>query len=212
MLSAYMPAELVAHVTGHELGTSALWEYLDCTRALCIPGATVLAGWPAFPWGNHGMGPSPPSLDAIISPLLDMEKLEGIVDEVFRLDGATNPVLWKGGDLRPLLHAAFASGVMYFEERTKAGEMPRVQVIPLPVTLKSMYGYSAGLGCLGLPWAIHGLYMGYPQVFLRLSSTCPWAILRLYMGYPKVILGLPLGYPWASIGLPWAALGCLGLS
>ncbi|KAK3245472.1 hypothetical protein CYMTET_44962 [Cymbomonas tetramitiformis] len=129
MLSACMPAELVAHVTGHEMGTSAMWEYLDPSRALCIPGATVLAGWPAFPWGQHGMGPSPPSLDAIISPLLHMEKLEGIVDKVFRLDNATNPAHWKGGELRPLLHAAFASGVMYFEERTKAGEMPRVQVV-----------------------------------------------------------------------------------
>lgn len=60
-LAKYMPAELVVHVTGHELknSASALWEYIDAQLALCMPGALVLAGWPAVPWGHNGSGPSP---------------------------------------------------------------------------------------------------------------------------------------------------------
>ena len=62
MLSKYMPGELVVHVTGHDLkSTSALYEYVDADRALALPGALVLAGWQALPWGHHGDGPSPPS-------------------------------------------------------------------------------------------------------------------------------------------------------
>mmetsp|Transcript_11867 Transcript_11867/g.25044 ORF Transcript_11867/g.25044 Transcript_11867/m.25044 type:complete len:409 (-) Transcript_11867:690-1916(-) len=60
-LCKYMPAEMVVHVTGHELKTtSALYEYVDANRAIAIPGARVLAGWPALPWGHLGDGPLPP--------------------------------------------------------------------------------------------------------------------------------------------------------
>lgn len=76
MLHKYMPGELIAHVTGHDLkGTSALYEYIDASRALAIPGALVLAGWPALPWGHHGAGPKPPSLDALLDVMAPYQKV-----------------------------------------------------------------------------------------------------------------------------------------
>lgn len=43
MLNKYMPGELVVHVTGHDLkGTSALYEYVDASRALAMPGGAPL--------------------------------------------------------------------------------------------------------------------------------------------------------------------------
>ena len=50
-MTLFMPAEYVANLTGHPLsGRSALYEYLGVCRALLMPGAVVLAGWPALPW------------------------------------------------------------------------------------------------------------------------------------------------------------------
>ena len=42
---------------------------------------------------------------------------------MFYIDSASQPALKKGGRLRPMLHAAFAALIMYFEERELAGEM-----------------------------------------------------------------------------------------
>jgi len=61
-LMTKMPAEFVAAATGHELtGKSALFEYLDPSRALMLPAATVLAKFPAFPHGRILKGPKAPS-------------------------------------------------------------------------------------------------------------------------------------------------------
>jgi hypothetical protein len=58
MLCQSMPAELAVHTTGHDLtGISALWEYLNARISLCIPGSVILAGWPAFAYGQTGQGP-----------------------------------------------------------------------------------------------------------------------------------------------------------
>jgi hypothetical protein len=54
-MGTYMPTEFVVQVSGHETsGISALAAYIDMTRPLHVVGATVLAGWPAFPWGQCG--------------------------------------------------------------------------------------------------------------------------------------------------------------
>ena len=59
-MTLFMPAEYVANLTGHPLsGRSALYEYLGVCRALLMPGAVVLAGWPALPWGQLGRGARP---------------------------------------------------------------------------------------------------------------------------------------------------------
>ena len=62
-LSACMPQEHVAMVSGHDLtGVSALYEYLRADRATATAGAIVLAGWPAFEWGSTGKPPAPATL------------------------------------------------------------------------------------------------------------------------------------------------------
>jgi hypothetical protein len=62
-MASFMPDLFVANASGHDLkGYSSLFDYLDVSVALCIPGGIVLAGWPALPWGQLGMGPVPPSI------------------------------------------------------------------------------------------------------------------------------------------------------
>ena len=138
-LAARMPAELVVHTSGHELKNimSSMFDYLDANLAVSMPGFVVLAGFPPFPWGQLGMGPSAPSLAALGSAQLDasgpspvspgpaqavlplgcpFKSLQGVVDGLFQLDTASPPVLGWGGRLRPLTHAAFAAIVMYHGE------------------------------------------------------------------------------------------------
>ena len=123
-LLAAMPAELAIHVSAHDLTkTSAFFEYIDCTRAGCMPGSVVLGGWEPFPWGHMGKGPVPPSISVLENMAVDMEAVELCIDILFRLDSATAPVLWRQGAMRPMVHAAFVSMVMYFDERKDAGEM-----------------------------------------------------------------------------------------
>ena len=135
MLSKYMPGELVSHMTGHTFrGVSALYEYVDADRALALVGALVAAGWPALPWGQHGDGPSPPSLDALRDTAEDVDLLEqpppdaadgerSLIDLIFNLDDASPPMLLVDGALRPMVHIAIASMIMYHDARMAAGEM-----------------------------------------------------------------------------------------
>ena len=56
-LRAAMPSELAMHVTAHDFTSfAAYFEYIDCTRAGCMPGSVVLGGWEPFPWGQMGKG------------------------------------------------------------------------------------------------------------------------------------------------------------
>ena len=135
MLSKYMPGELVSHMTGHDFrGVSAIYEYVDADRALALVGALVAAGWPALPWGQHGDGPSPPSLDALRNAAEDVDVLEqpppdaaegerSMLDLFFNLDDASPPMLLSDGALRPMVHIAFASMLMYHDARMEDGEM-----------------------------------------------------------------------------------------
>lgn len=66
LLGQYMPAEFVVFATGHDFEElSALYNYIDATEASMMPSAVVLAGYPAFPWGQNGTGPRPMSLRAL---------------------------------------------------------------------------------------------------------------------------------------------------
>jgi hypothetical protein len=64
LLSLTMPPR----IAGHDLQAStgcAFFAYADLNEAATMPGASVLAGWPAPPWGQIAMGPAPPSLQAV---------------------------------------------------------------------------------------------------------------------------------------------------
>lgn len=45
------------------------------------------------------------------------------MDEFLHLNSASHPALLPGGRLRPLVEAAFAAQIMYYNERREAGEM-----------------------------------------------------------------------------------------
>ena len=124
LLAKYMPGDYVVHVTGHELkGMGALYEYVDADRALALIGALVLAGWPPLPFGHHGDGPVPPSLETLCdSGAVEMCVLDSIIDILFHLDSASPPMLLVDGALRPMVHASFASMIMYHDARIAAGE------------------------------------------------------------------------------------------
>ena len=62
-LVSNMPVEIAIANTGHTLtSVSVNFEYVDSALAVCIPGALVLAGWPAPPWGQLSPGVVPASL------------------------------------------------------------------------------------------------------------------------------------------------------
>jgi hypothetical protein len=68
-----------------------LFEYIDARIANVIPGAVVLAGWPAFAWGQRGPGPRPASLDAIIEMGVTQETLDIIINYCFSLARVSPP-------------------------------------------------------------------------------------------------------------------------
>ena len=124
-LACFIQAELAVHNTGHDLtGLCALWEYPRARIALCIPGAVVLAGWPAFPYGQMGKGPVHPSLSALTG--ISVETFEPMIDVLFSFCDQTLPKLRVDGELRPMLHATLATMIMYYEERWEAKEMHKV--------------------------------------------------------------------------------------
>ena len=141
-LARAVPAELAVHNTGHDLtGLSALWEYLNARCSLLVPGALVLAGWPALPYGQMGQGPKSPNLSAL-TDCVSMEDLEKFIDSLFYLCDQTLPSLRVGGDLRPLLHAATATMIMYYPQRFEAPqEMPKVLQF-----MRSAYGTMGAVG------------------------------------------------------------------
>jgi hypothetical protein len=150
-LASQMPAERVIDVTGHDLkNASALYEYIDARLATCVPGSRVLGGWPAPPWGQLGFSPVPASLEPLAAVGISKTELNDAIDDVFRLDSATPPMLHRNGDLRPAVHAAFATMIMYYNERTRAGEMREVH-IKLHTSLRK-FGSDIDLPAMIISW------------------------------------------------------------
>ena len=81
----------------------------------------ALAGWPAFEWGRLGPGPKPAVLDPLIMAGVSTAALEELIDALFQLSPAVSHprLLAPYGGLRPFVRSAFASQVMYFEERVR---------------------------------------------------------------------------------------------
>jgi hypothetical protein len=88
-----MPIELAVRTTGHDIkSVSAFFEYVDPSRALCIPGAIVLADFPALPWGQHGMGSVPPNLHDLLGPS-KIGRLDTVIDILFKINSDSHPHL-----------------------------------------------------------------------------------------------------------------------
>lgn len=154
MLASQMPAEHVVQVTGHDLtNISALFEYLDAQLALNMPGARVVAGWPSPPWGHLGMGPVPASIHALKDIGIGCETLEPLIDAVFHFDTASPIMLLKGGAMRPAVHAAFATMIMYYGERQQAHEMRAVhKVLYTALAAKKFTGHHGDQHQLLMRW------------------------------------------------------------
>ena len=94
-----------------------------------MPGSAVICGFQSMVSGfQFGIGPKPAKLGVLETFGVDMVKVDDLIDAVFRLDSASPPMMWKDGHLRPAVEAAFATMVMYFDERYWAGEMTSVLV------------------------------------------------------------------------------------
>ena len=123
-LAISVPATLAVQNTGHDLtNMSAMWEYLGVRAALLVPGAIVLAGWKALPYGQLGAGPALPKLQPVIDMGVSNERLESMIDTLFSLHDASPPMLLRSGHLRPMMRASMASMIMYYPERFEAKEM-----------------------------------------------------------------------------------------
>ena len=71
------------------------------------------------------MGPKPAQLGAL-DIVLGATSWDNTIDELFKLDSASPPKLWVGGELRPAMSACLATLIMYYGERVDAGEMTEV--------------------------------------------------------------------------------------
>ena len=125
-LTSTIPVEFAVQVTGHDLkGVSAFYEYLRPYFALLMPGAIVLAGWPAFAWGTTGLGPRPASLAPIYALGVDAALLQTMIVAVFNLDSASPPEFQPAGSLWPLI-TSFVSISLWFEHRAKCSQMEKL--------------------------------------------------------------------------------------
>ena len=128
-LAKYMPAEFIAHSSGHDLKqVGSLYDYIDANRAIAVVGGFILAGWPPCPWGRLCEGPKPASLKALVDTGVDQDDLDHFIDAMFNLDSCSPPMLLCGGSNRPMVEAAFASMIMYHDQRKMAGEVRTVLV------------------------------------------------------------------------------------
>jgi hypothetical protein len=96
---------------------------------MTIPGMVALLGWNPFCYGHLGKGSVHPSLDALVG--VGLEGLELMIDFLFSFheQGARPPpMLMLDGELRPLLHAALATMLMYYHERFLNSEMHHVLI------------------------------------------------------------------------------------
>ena len=135
-LAARMPKELGLAVTGHATSPSSgesshyagYVESVTNSVAFRLPGAQVLGGWPAPPWGHMTRGPRPASLDVIILGGPDMRPislgmLDTLADNYFLfVQGVTLPSFLVAGKLRKFIHAALATAIMWYPERVTNGE------------------------------------------------------------------------------------------
>ena len=117
-------AESTLAVSGHDAEKlSTLWHYISLALAALVPGARVLAGWAAPPYGQLGAGPTTAPFGAIAEPGVTMTSLGILTDRMLHLEpGLAPPAMLDGGELRPFALAMAATLVMYYEESSNAME------------------------------------------------------------------------------------------
>ena len=137
---AVMPVEFVLPFSGHSLkDLTALGEYIDAVRALLIPSALCMAGYPPRPYGTIGLGPRPACLESLVEIGVDSTELDRAVIEIFHIDSEYPKQLQLNGDLWPALRCALASLIMYYPERREHREMVSVQ-LALQATVRTVFG------------------------------------------------------------------------
>eukprot|EP00740_Mantoniella_antarctica_P023630 CAMPEP_0198702236 /NCGR_PEP_ID=MMETSP1468-20131203/388643_1 /TAXON_ID=1461545 /ORGANISM="Mantoniella sp, Strain CCMP1436" /LENGTH=732 /DNA_ID=CAMNT_0044460743 /DNA_START=2655 /DNA_END=4853 /DNA_ORIENTATION=+ len=167
-----MPDGFATTTTGHSMAAqSAFYDYVRSLTSNCMPGATVMAGFPALRWGERGFGPVPADLQALVRLLdLNMDDFDNMIDKLLGFDSAANPKMHVGGGLRPAIEASFAMGVMYYPERMKAGEMGEVNRKLRDVVMKvGKYGGAEAAHQALCRWAPH-LQGQFNQDNLHLTS------------------------------------------
>jgi len=115
-------AESTLAVSGHDAEKlSTLWHYISLALAALVPGARVLAGWAAPPYGQLGAGPTTAPFGAIAEPGVTMTSLGILTDRMLHLEpGLAPPAMLDGGELRPFALAMAAALVMYYEDHDRA--------------------------------------------------------------------------------------------
>ncbi|XRB19365.1 hypothetical protein RI054_21g92110 [Pseudoscourfieldia marina] len=137
-----LPEDVSAGGPRPGVGFSNLFEYMDASVAMAIPGAVVLAGRPALPRAQLGKAPVPADLFCLVTQG-NRERMELFVDALFNMHSAAPPMLLQNGDLGPAVRACAAGIIMHYPERKRRGEARSVHAKPIE-TVEGMKLYDPG--------------------------------------------------------------------
>jgi len=121
-LQTEAPIEINLHGTGQ---TSRAQEstfrenYAGADKGACSTVSRILGGFPAPLWGTMSAGPKAPCLDCLREIGVDLEKLNVVLDEMYDIHSACNPLFHQGARLRPFIEACAATHFMYYSERVQ---------------------------------------------------------------------------------------------
>lgn len=138
----YVPPHIVARASDHELNC-AMENYIEPERALLTPTLLVLLGWPNMPWGELGSMPKHATLLAL-GEHVDAARLTDMMHDLFHIDSSSPHMFKAGGGLRLPLEAAFATMIMFHEERRKAKEMCELRMRMLDAWATAFYNVDFG--------------------------------------------------------------------
>lgn len=158
-------SEFALAVSGHDAEKlSTLWHYICLSLAAMVPGANVLGGWTAPPYGQLGEGAKPASYGPIVDTGVTEAALDRFTDAALHLvQGLAPPKLLGGGSNRPFALAMGATLVMYYVESVNALEIQTVTARMREAMVET--GLSSNLG------AAHA----------TLSSWCPLVKVKFQM-------------------------------
>ena len=97
--------------------SSAYWKYVDPNRAILVPMAIVLSGFPPLRYGDLGKGSVHAKLDALVAHSVDADALHVMMTDVLQLGGESDRRFKPDGALYKLAKGAFASQIMWYKDR-----------------------------------------------------------------------------------------------